>query len=169
SGLIVGVDTGNWRGNLFNELAAGGIKNLRVSDLSNAAVAEAEAAGCSIAVLTFQAGGTIAGRNPATYAGEVLAYARQHPEVQRIEVLNEPELLPDSHNYAAYVALLKATHDALASLPAAERPKLLASWAPTYGSGKGWAPAGGLPYVVEVVVPTCGGGTGQHKGLAGAR
>jgi hypothetical protein len=167
--LIVGVDTGNWRGNLFNELAAGGIKNLRVSDLSNAAVAEAEAAGCSIAVLTFQAGGTIAGRNPAAYAAEVLAYAKQHPEVQRIEVLNEPELLPDSHNYGAYVALLKATHEALASLPAAGRPKLLASWAPTYGFGKGWAAAGGLAYVDEVVVHAYGGGTGQHKGLEGAR
>ncbi len=169
SGLIIGVDTGNWRGNLFNELSAGGIRNLRVSDLSSGAVAEVEAAGCSIAVLTFQAGGTIAGRNPATYAAEVLAYARAHPEVQRIEVLNEPELLPDSHNYVAYVALLKATHEALATLPAAERPKLLASWAPTYGFGKGWAAAGGLPYVDEVVVHAYGGGTGQHKGLEGAR
>lgn len=169
SGLIVGVDTGSWRGNLFNELAAGGIRNLRVSDTSSAAASEAEAAGCTIAVLTFQAGGTIGGRNPGTYASEVLAYARQHPEVRRIEALNEPELLPDSHNYAAYVALLKATHEALASLPAAARPKLIASWAPTYGFGKGWAAAGGLPYVDEVVVHAYGGGTGQHKGLEGAR
>jgi hypothetical protein len=169
SGLIVGVDTGNWRGSLFNELAAGGIRNLRVSDLSSTAATEAEAAGCSIAVLTFQAGGTIGGRNPATYAGEVLAYAQRHPEVERIEALNEPELLSDSHNYSGYVALLKATHEALASLPAASRPKLLASWAPTYGFGKGWAAAGGLPYVDEVVVHAYGGGTGQHKGLEGAR
>ncbi|MBA3810022.1 MAG: hypothetical protein H0X28_16740 [Solirubrobacterales bacterium] len=169
SGLIVGVDTSGWRGNLFNELAAGGIRNLRVSDTSSAAASEAEAAGCTIAVLTFQAGGTIAGRNPATYAGEVLAYAQRHPEVRRIEVLNEPELLADSHNYTAYVALLKATHEALASVPAVARPKLIASWAPTYGFGKGWAAAGGLPYVDEVVVHAYGGGTGQHKGLEGAR
>lgn len=169
SGLIIGVDTGNWRGSLYNELVAGGIRNLRVSDLSSAAASEAEAAGCSVAVLTFQSGGTIGGRNPATYASEVLAYARRHPEVRRVEVLNEPELLSDSHNYSAYVALLKATHEALASLPAAGRPELLASWAPTYGFGKGWAAAGGLPYVDEVVVHAYGGSTGQHKGLEGAR
>jgi hypothetical protein len=169
AGLLIGVDAGNWRGSLFNELAAGGIRNLRVSDLSSAAATEAEAAGCSIAVLTFQSGGTIGGRNPGTYAGEVLAYAQRHPEVHRIEVLNEPELLSDSHNYTAYVALLKAAHEALATLPAAQRPKLLASWAPTYGFGKGWAAAGGLPYVDEVVVHAYGGSTGQHKGLEGAR
>jgi hypothetical protein len=168
-GLIIGVDTGSWRGNLFSELAAGGIRNLRVSDLSAGAAAEAEAAGCAIAVLTFQAGGTIGGRVPATYAAEVLAYAHSHPEVHRIEVLNEPELLSDSHNYSGYVALLKATHEALSTLPAAARPRLLASWAPTYGFGKGWAAAGGLPYVDEVVVHAYGGGSGQHKGLEGAR
>ena len=167
--LIVGVDTGNWRGNLYNELSAGGIRNVRISDLSESAPGEIEAAGCSVATVTFQAGGTIAGRNPQTYAAEVLAYARRHPEVPRIEVINEPELLPDSHDYSGYVALLKASHEALATLPAAQRPKLLASWAPTYGFGRGWAAAGGLPYVDEVVVHAYGGSSGQHKGLEGGR
>ena len=167
--LVVGVDTGNWRGNLYNELSAGGIHNVRISDLSESAPAEIEAAGCSVATVTFQAGGTIGGRNPQTYAAEVLAYARRHPEVPRIEVINEPELLADSHNYAGYVALLKASHEALATLPASQRPKLLASWAPTYGFGRGWAAAGGLPYADEVVVHAYGGSSGQHKGLEGGR
>lgn len=167
SNLVVGVDIGGWGGPLLTQLSGARVKHVRISSPSRAA--ELTKAGLTPATISLGAGGSIAARNPKSYAAEFLAAAKANPECKRLEVLNEPELIGTGKEYAAYVALLKACREAIDTLPVAQRPLILASWAPTYSFGKTWAALGGLEYVDEVVVHAYGGSSGQHKGLEGGR
>jgi Glycosyl hydrolase catalytic core len=167
SKLVVGVDIGGWGGSLLTQLASGGIKHVRIS--SGGRASELAKAGLTPATISFGAGGTVAGRNPQTYAQEFLAVAKANPLCPRLEVLNEPELMGTGKEYSAYVALLKACREAINTLPVAQRPLILSSWAPTYGFGMACAKLGSLTYVDEVVVHAYGGSSGQHKGLEGGR
>lgn len=167
SELVIGVDIGGWGGPLLTSLSSGGIKHVRISNPGRAA--ELAKVGLTPATISLGAGGTIVRRNPETYASEFLEAAKANPECKRLEVLNEPELIGSGREYAAYVALLKACREWIDTLPAAQRPLILASWAPTYGFGKAWAALGGLEFVDEVVVHAYGGSSGQHKGLEGGR
>jgi hypothetical protein len=174
SALVIGVDTGGWGGSLLAELSAAGIKRVRTSVLSAAHHDELAKAGLTAAAVTVGAYGSLAGRNPQTYAQEWVAAAKVYAtpgseDETRCEVINEPELSSDPTDFAAYVAILKAVYEARNAAFPGKRPKILASWAPTYGFGKGWAALGGLQYVDEVVVHAYGGNAHQHKGLEGGR
>ncbi len=126
----------------------------------------AHAAGVRFGTLLQGEGGSIGAINPQAYAAEALAAVKQTSPVA-FEVLNEPGgswFWSDPNNFSAYVALLKATHEAFAALPAASRPKILASWdgggaGRTWGDG--WKNLGGLAYVDGVTVHPYGG-TGER-------
>lgn len=168
--MIVALDIGGWGGSLLAELAKAGIRHVRVNDGSVARALELAKAGLTPATISVGGGAnSIAAINPQIYAQKILGAAEANPNCERIEVLNEPELEGDGKEFRAFLGLLKVSREAINTLPILQRPLLIASWAPTYNFGKGWAALGGLQYVDEVVVHAYGGSSGQHKGLEGAR
>ncbi len=171
--MEIGLDTGGWTGSLLSELLAGGIGTFRVH--SSAALAVGAQAPGHIGSIVFGEGGSIGSINPTTYAAEVLSVsAAVHPHA--IEVLNEPGnpgFWHDTTNYAAYARLAKATHEALALLPASSRPVELCSWdggeGPNSTWGAGIEAAGALEWCDGVTAHAYGGSSGQDGGALGGR
>ncbi len=176
--MVVGVDSGGWGGSAFSDLASGGIHYIRTSSAHAGLVAEAIKAGVQVASVIFGEGGTIGAINPASYGLEVAAYFNKYGRAGglAVEVLNEPGgswFWSDPTNYTAYTKLAKATHEALATLPAEKRPVELCTWDGGVGGGttfgKGIEAAGALPYCDGVTVHPYGGSSGQHGGAQGDR
>lgn len=171
--LVVAVDTSGWGGGLHDELTAGGIKNRRINN--PALVGEIEAKGGHVSTVCFKNAGWGDSQgplryDPKTYGAEIAQAAKEHKNVDAWEVMNEPEGTQnptESAKIHRYVELLKATREGFTR--EGIKAKIIASWAPTYNFGKSWAAAGGLQYVDGVVVHAYGGGSGNHKGLLGAR
>lgn len=186
--MIVGLSAGGWGPTAWSDVA-GAVKAVRMASrfATDSEVGAAAAAGVRVASWLLGTGGTIGAINPTTYAAEVVSlfkrygkggtfwHGRKDLGSRAVEVLNEPGnpgFWSDPTNYAAYVSLLKAVHDALAAnFPAAIRPKVLASWdggeGPTSAFGPGWAALGGLSYCDGVTVHPYGGVNGGSGAVGG--
>ena len=165
SPMIFSLDTG---GSTKYADMAGAVKYVRANDAQAAANATAaQAAGIRFGTVQQGEGGTIGAIEPQAYAAEALADVQAAKPIA-FEVLNEPGgswFWSDPHNFTAYVALLKATHEAFQGIPASERPKILASWdgGAQENWGVGWKALGGLAYVDGVTVhPYSQSGDGNH-------
>jgi hypothetical protein len=183
----VALNAGGWGPGAFADIA-GAAKAVRLESrfATESEVGAAADAGVTVATWLFGTGGAIGAINPAAYAATIVEHFKKYGKGgtfwhgrtdlggQAVEVLNEPNnylFWLDPTNYAAYVRLLKAVHDALeANFPAAIRPKVLASWDGGEGSsspwGPGWAALGGLPYCDGVTVHPYGG-HGAESALGG--
>jgi hypothetical protein len=181
--MVVGVDSGGWEGSsTFTDLAKGAIDYVRTSSAYASRVEpEGRAAGVHIATVIFGTGGSIAAISSSSYAAEVKSYFAKYGlnGGLAIEVLNEPGnsgFWSDPTDYTGYAKLVKAVHEALATLPAASRPVELCSWDggeaspnPDKPWGEGIKAAGALPYCDGVTVHPYGGKTGGDGGALGGR
>jgi hypothetical protein len=181
--MVIGVDSGGWGGSsIFSDLANGGIHYVRTSS-ADARFVEPEglAAGVHIASVIFGTGGSIGAISPSAYAAEIESYFAKYGlnGGLSVEVLNEPGnhiFWSDPTAYAAYAALAKAVHEALATLPASSRPAELCSWDGGEASpnadkpwGQGIKVAGALAYCDGVTVHPYGGKTGGDGGALAGR
>ena len=185
--MSVGLNAGGWGPSAFADIA-GAVRTVRMESrfASDTEVGAAAAAGVSVGTWLLGTGGTIGKIDPAKYASEAVALFSRYGRggtfwqgrtdlgARNIEVLNEPGgswAWTDPSNYAAYVNILRAVHEALAAnFPAATRPKVLASWdAPNRPFGAGWVPLGGLAYCDGVTVHPYGGSRGESGGALGNR
>jgi hypothetical protein len=181
--MVVGVDSGGWEGSAtFTDLAKGGIGYVRTtSTYAGRVEPEGLAAGVHIATVIFGTSGSIAAISPSGYAAEVKSYFAKYGlnGGLAIEVLNEPGnsgFWSDPTDYAGYSKLVKAVHEALATLPAASRPTELCSWdggeaSPSPGKawGEGIKAAGALAYCDGVTAHPYGGKNGGDGGALGGR
>ncbi len=181
--MVIGVDSGGWGGSsIFSDLANGGIHYVRTSSADARFVEpEGRTAGVHIASVIFGTGGSIAAISPSAYAAEIESYFAKYglDGGLTVEVLNEPGnqiFWSDPTDYAAYAALAKAVHEALATLPASSRPLELCSWDggeaspnPDKPWGQGIKAAGALAYCDGVTVHPYGGKTGGNGGALGGR
>ncbi len=187
--MLVGVSAGGWGPSAFSDIA-GAVKYVRMDShfANDAEVGGAAAADVSVASWVFGTGGSIEAVDPAGYAAEVVALFKRFGRggtfwrgrkrdlgSSAVEIFNEPgnpAFWSDPTNYAAYVTLLRAVHDALAAnFPEAIRPRVLASWdggeGPSSAFGPGWAALGGLAYCDGVAVHPYGGADGGDGGALG--
>lgn len=186
--MVVGLDSGGWGASAFSDIS-GAVDAVRLTSkhATDAEVGAAASSGVTVASWVFGTGGSIASIDPSAYAAEVVAVFKRYGRGgtfwkgredlggSAVEVLNEPGnqgFWSDPGNYASYVKLLKAVHEALAaSFPEAIRPKVLASWdggeGPSGPFGLGWAALGGLAYCDGVTVHPYGGSQGQDGGALG--
>jgi len=183
SQMVVGVDSGGWgSSSTFDDLAKGGIDYIRTESTDTSYVEpQSLSAGVHIATVIFGTSGSIGAISPAGYAAEVRSYFAKYGRNGglAVEVLNEPGnyiFWSDPTNYAAYAKLVKAVHEALATLPAASRPVELCSWDggeaspnPDKPWGQGIKAAGALPYCDGVTAHPYGGKTGGDGGALGGR
>jgi len=181
--MVIGVDSGGWgSSSTFDDLAKGGIDYIRTESTDTSYVEpQSLSAGVHIATVIFGTSGSIGAISPAGYAAEVRSYFAKYGRNGglAVEVLNEPGndlFWSDPTNYAAYAKLVKAVHEALATLPAASRPVELCSWDggeassnPDKPWGQGIKAAGALPYCDGVTVHPYGGKTGGDGGALGGR
>lgn len=173
--MVIAMDTGGWPGSYYADFP---VKHVRVQSSYVARDSSAAtAAGVDYSSVIFGTGGTIGAIDQVSYAAEVKALCEKWPgQIKAVEVLNEPGgswFWSDPTNYTAYTALLKATHEALATLP--NRPAILASWdgGSVEGApgkfGPGVKRAGGYTYCDGVTVHPYGGSDGGAGGALGNR
>jgi hypothetical protein len=181
--MVVGVDSGGWgSSSTFGDLDKGGVHYIRTESTDTSYVEpQSLSAGVHIATVIFGTSGSIGAIAPASYAAEVKSYFARYGRDGglAVEVLNEPGnhlFWSDPTNYAAYAKIVKAVHEALATLPAASRPAELCSWDggeasadPDKPWGQGIKSAGALPYCDGVTVHPYGGRTGGDGGALGGR
>jgi hypothetical protein len=181
--MVVGVDSGGWEGSAtFTDLAKGGISYVRTTSAYAGRVEpEGRAAGVHIATVIFGTSGSIAAISASSYAAEIKSYFTKYGlnGGLAIEVLNEPGnsgFWSDPTDYTGYAKLVKAVHEALATLPAASRPTELCSWDggeaspnPDKPWGEGIKAAGALAYCDGVTVHPYGGKNGGDGGALGGR
>jgi hypothetical protein len=179
--FIRGLNAGNWGSQSFTDIAAAGIKNVRLEYAEAEGADEAAgygAQGVSVSTVIF---GTSESENygvAATVAAQAVAYFKRFGKGGtfwedndhdygglRAEMCNEPK----GTNYTGFVALCKAVHEAFAANFAEDiRPKVLVPW----GSEtwfQGIRAAGVLAYADEMVSHAYGGDGGQYGGALGNR
>jgi hypothetical protein len=187
-GMVVGLNAGGWGPTAFSDIA-GAVDAVRMEArfATDSEVGAAANAGVTVASWVLGTKGSIGAIEPTKYAAEVVSLFKRYGEGgtfwagrpdlggTAVEVLNEPGnpyFWSDPTNYAAYVGLLKAVHEALAeNFPEAIRPRVLASWdggeGPSSTFGPSWAALGGLKYCDGVTAHPYGGSTGQDGGALG--
>lgn len=124
---IIGLNAGNWGSQALPDITGTGVRGIRLPHGLLSEAPKYKAAGYKVCGI-FGEGGTIGSINKTAYAEEVVKLCAQY-ELDAMEVLNEPGgswFWSDPTNYSAYVALCKATYEAVRK--AGLKTDVIASW-----------------------------------------
>jgi GH35 family endo-1,4-beta-xylanase len=161
---LIGVEISGWGSGIGQMAKNAGIKYCRVNNVAYGIWSQYSGVGLAIGVLAFD-DGPIGSVDPTTYATKCYNALVAHPEVKRLEVLNEPFFMSDNGNTAKFMEILIATYNKCAPLGV----KIILPYDPNNTWQDRVTAAGALNYCHEVSIHPYGGADGGAGGAAGNR